>query len=163
MSSADQSSQTSPDGGLLGLPVPVPGAISRWESRAVLDNEEEWRVVYDAKTRLATVLNAAGDVRGWTEAAGKGMRQVVLSGDRKPPVWFQDRWLSRRVWIGDEAFKPVMTLAGRKRVFGNDRIRLEHRDFASEVRFRAAPDLLVAAALVAFEVYARSLCGGRND
>jgi hypothetical protein len=149
--------------GHLGLPAPVSGAISRWESRAVLENEEEWRVVYDAKTKLATVFNDAGETIGWTEGAGKGIRQVVLPGEVKPPVYFEDRWLGRRVWIDGVNLKPVMSLEGRKRVFGNDRIRLEHRDFASEVRFVAAPDLLVAAALVAFEVYARALCGGRSE
>lgn len=154
---------TSPASGHLGLPEPCPGAISRWESRAVLDNESEWRVVFDAKTKLATVFNDAGETIGWTEKAGKGIRQVVLPGDHRPPVRFEDRWLGRRVWLGDTAYKPVMSLEGRKRAFGNDLIRLEHRDFASEVRFVAAPELLVAAALVAFEVYARALCGGRND
>jgi hypothetical protein len=153
----------SPASGHLGLPAPCPGAISRWESRAVLDNESEWRVVYDAKTKLATVFNDAGETIGWTKAEPGRIRQVLLPGEVKPPVRFEDRWLGRRVWIGDTAYKPVMSLEGRKRVFGNDLIRLEHRDFASEVRFVAAPDLLVAAALVAFEVYARALCGGRND
>ncbi len=129
----------------------------------MLDDETEWRVVYDTKTKLATVFNAAGDAIGWTETAEKGIRQVVLPDNRRPPVFFQDRWLGRRVWIGDNAYRPVMSLDGRKRVFGDDRIRLEHRDFASEVRFRAVPELLVPAALVAFEVYARALCGGRSD
>lgn len=129
----------------------------------MLDNELEWRVVYDAKTKLAMVFNESGETIGWTKQEPGRIRQVVLPGEVHPPVSFEDRWLGRWVWIDGVKFKPVMNLEGRMRVFGNERIRLEHRDFASEVRFIATPELLVAAALVAFEVYARALCGGRSE
>ena len=141
--------------GLLGLPQPVPGAISLWESLAVLESGTEWRVRFDATTRLTTVLDEKGEPLGWTKQAPGRIRQVVLPGGVKPPVCFEDKFLRRRVWIGDTEFKPVMMLEGRRRVFGDDRIRLEHRDFANEVRFRCAPELLVPGVLVAFEVYAR--------
>lgn len=141
--------------GLLGLPQPVPGAISLWESRAVLESGAAWRVHYNTLTRLATVLDENGEPLGWTEQAARGIRQVVLPGGVKPQVFFEDKFFGRRIWIGDTAHKAVMMLEGRRRVFGDDRIRLEHRDFANEVRFRCAPELLVPGVLVAFEVYAR--------
>ena len=70
----------------------------------------------------------------------------------------EDTLFSRVVWLEETRYKAVMMLEGRKRVFGNDRLRLEHRDFTSEVRFRCAPELLVAGIIVAFEVYGAGNC-----
>jgi hypothetical protein len=67
------------------------------------------------------------------------------------------------VWIDNTKHKAVMMLEGRKRVFGNERLSLEHRDFKSEVRFRCAPGLEVAAVIVAFEVYCTGNCTSRNE
>ena len=141
--------------GLLGLPEYVPGELSRAASPVIFDSALEWRVVGDVRTRLATVYDEKGEPLGWTEKAARGIRQVVLPGGVKPPVFFEDKIFSRRVWMGETAFKPVMMLEGRMRVWGDDRIRLEHRDFKSEVRFRCDPGMVVPAVLVAFEVYAR--------
>ena len=144
--------------GLLGLPKPVPGMVSRFESEAVLDSGQTWRVVWDSRTKLANVFDGNGQMQGWSEQSGKRLRQVVMPGDVRPPVWIEDTLFSRRIWIEGASYKAVMMLEGRKRVFGSDRLRLEHRDFTSEARFRCAPELLVAALIVGFEVYCTGNC-----
>ena len=144
--------------GLLGLPKTVPGMVSRFESEAVLDSGQTWRVVWDSRTKLANVFDGNGGMQGWTEQSGKRLRQVVMPGDVRPPVCFEDALFSHRVLLEGVAYKAVMMLEGRKRVFGSDRLRLEHRDFTSEVRFRCVPELLVAALLVAFEIYCAGNC-----
>ncbi len=144
--------------GLLGLPKAVPGMVSRFESEAVLDSGQTWRVVWDSRTKLASVFDENGQMQGWSEQSGKRRRQVVMPGDVRPPVCFEDTFFSRRVWLDGVAYKAVMMLEGRKRVFGTDRLRLEHRDFTSEVRFRCAPELLIPALIVAFEIYCAGNC-----
>jgi hypothetical protein len=139
--------------GHISLPQPVPGTLGHVESRVKLDDEREWRVVHDSTTGLATVFDENGSALGWTVEAGKGIRQVVLPGGAEPPVFFEDRLFKHRVWIGDTALKPVMMLEGRKRVFGDDRIRVEHRDFTNEARFQCAPEFLIAGIIVAQEIY----------
>jgi hypothetical protein len=147
-------------GGMIGLPGLSPGTIHRMECPVTLDDERVWRVVLDMAERLVTVFDEKGEAVGWTEWSGKGVRQVVLPGEVRPPVFFQDKLFSRLVWIGDTSFKAVMMLEGRKRVFGDDRIRLEHRDFQSEARFSCLPEFLVPGIIVAAEVYAGF--GGRT-
>lgn len=144
--------------GTLGLPQPVQGAIGRYEAAATLDSGVTWRVTWDTRTRLAHVFDEKGEPLGWTEPTGKRTRQVVLANGVRPPVCIEDKWLGRLVWLDGSRCKAVMMLEGRKRVFGTDRLRLEHRDFTSEVRFRCAPELLVAAIIVAFEVYCAGNC-----
>lgn len=144
--------------GLISLPRFISGTGFRFEADAVLDSGPVRRVVWDRKTRLVTVYDENNQAMGWTERDENGFRQVVLASGERPPVWFQDKLFSRRVCIDDVKFKPVMMLEGRKRVFGNERISLEHRDFKSEARFRCAPELEVAAIIVAFEVYCAASC-----
>jgi len=156
MSGESSSSHAS---GTLSLPQFTAGAMHHMDCKVELDDGRTWSVQADTRTRLGTVLDESGQALGWTETGGKGTRQVVLPGGVQAPVFFQDKLFSRLVWIGDTSFKAVMMLEGPKRVFGDDRIRLEHRDFHSEVRFLCLPELLVPAVLVAFEVYARPSIG----
>lgn len=149
--------------GLVGLPRSIDGTKSRFEADVTLDDGRAWRVTWDRQTELAHVYDQSNTLIGWTERDEKEFRQVVLSSGEKPPVAIQDKWLSRVVWIDNTKHKAVMMLEGRKRVFGNDRLSLEHRDFKSEVRFRCAPGLEVAAVIVAFEVYCTGNCTGRNE
>ena len=114
-----------------------------------------WHVRGDSESNLCTVFDGADRAIGWLEEAGKGLRQVVLPDGSRPPVSFENKLFSRQVRIGETCFRAVMMLEGRMRVFGDERIKLEHRDFHSEVRFYSAPDFLVAAVIVAYEVYAR--------
>ena len=86
------------------------------------------------------------------------IRQVVLPGNVRPPVFIEDKLFSRVVWLEEARYKAVMMLEGRKRVFGNDRLRVEHRDFTNEVRFTCVPELLVPALIVAFEIYCAGNC-----
>ena len=144
--------------GLLGLPRSVPGTVSLFEADAVLDSGVSWRVSWDPRTRLAKVFDENGEALGWTEQTAKRQRQVVMANGDRPPVYMEDKLFSRAVWLEGVRFKAVMMLEGRKRVFGNDRLKLEHRDFTNEVRFRCAPELLVAAVIVAFEVYGAGNC-----
>jgi hypothetical protein len=144
--------------GILSLPRHVSGSISRFEADAVLDSGQKRRVTWDRKTRLAGVYDEAGDLLGWTERGEKGFRNVVLADGTRLPVAIQVKLFSRFVWIDDVKFKAVMMLEGRRRVFGNARIRVEHRDFTSEARFHCAPELEVAALIVAFEVYGTGNC-----
>ena len=144
--------------GLLSLPHSVPGAVARFEAEAVLDSGQTWRVTWDSRTRLAHVFDEKGESQGWTERTEKRIRQVVLPGGVRPAVFFEDKLFSRFVWLEETRYKSVMMLEGRKRVFGSDRLRLEHRDFTSEVRFRCVPELLVPAIIVAFEVYGAGNC-----
>ncbi|HEX2749347.1 MAG TPA: hypothetical protein VHM91_15165 [Verrucomicrobiales bacterium] len=150
-------------GGLVGLPRIVEGTKSRYEADVTLDDERVWKVAWDRKTKLATVYDESNTLIGWTERDPREFRQVVLASGEKPAVSMQDGWLSSVVWIDDTKHKAVMMLEGRKRVFGNERLRLEHRDFKSEVRFRCAPGLEVAAVIVAFEVYCSGNCQGRHE
>lgn len=142
-----------PISGHISLPQPVAGTLGHVQSRVNLDDEREWRVVHDFRTGLATVFDENGSALGWTRDAPGGIRQVVLPGGAEPPVFFEDRLFKHRVWIGDTALKPVMMLEGRKRVFGDHRIRVEHRDFTSEARFQCAPEFLIAGIIVAQEIY----------
>lgn len=145
--------------GTLSLPQGTAGALHLGACRAEFDDGKIWHVRGDSKTRLCTVFDEQETALGWLEQTEKDVRQVVLPDGTRPPVWFQDKLFSRVVWIGDESFKPVMMLEGRKRVFGDDRIKLEHRDFHSEVRFHCAPGFVVPGVIVAFEVYARPNMG----
>ena len=144
--------------GKLGLPESVPGTVSRFEAAAVFDSGVTWKVTWDCRTRLAHVFDEKGEPLGWTEQTAKHIRQIALPGGVRLPVCIEDKLFSRRVWIDATSHKAVMMLEGRKRVFGNARLRLEHRDFTSEVRFRCAPGLMVAAVIVAFEVYGAGNC-----
>jgi hypothetical protein len=148
--------------GLLSLPRFITGSMSRFESDAVLDDGRTRRVAWDRKTRLATVYDENNNLLGWTERGEKGFRQVVLANGTRPPVAIQDKLFSRIIWIDDTKHKSVMMLEGSKRVFGNARLNLQHRDFSSEVRFRCVPELEVAAIIVAFEVYCVANCQGRD-
>ena len=79
---------------------------------------------------------------GWTERAEKGFRHVVLANGSQPSVAIQDKLFSRLVWIDDAKHKAVMMLSkAARRVFGNARLNLEHRDFTSEIRFAARRNL----------------------
>ena len=149
--------------GLAGLPRIVEGTKSRYEADVAMDDGRAWRVAWDRITKLATVYDESNSLIGWTERDEKNFRHVVLAGGAKPDIAIQDKWLSSVVWIEGTKHKAVMMLEGRKRVFGNERLSLEHRDFKSEVRFRCAPGLEVAAVIVAFEVYCSSNCQGRHQ
>ncbi len=144
--------------GLLSLPRSVPGTVSLFEADAVLDSGATWRVSWDPRTRLAKVFDEKGEALGWTERTAKRQRQVVMANGDRPPVSFEDKLFSRIVWLEGVSCKPVMMLEGSKRIFGNNRLKLEHRDFTNEARFHCAPELLVAAVIVAFEVYGAGNC-----
>lgn len=146
-------------GATLSLPESTPGTVHLGDCKVEFDDGRRWTVRGDTETKLAAVTDESGQSLGWLEAAEKGVRQVVLPGGGRPGVSFQKNLFSRTVLIGDTSFKAVMMLEGRKRVFGDDRIKLEHRDFHNEVRIKCLPDLAVAAVLVAFEVYARPAMG----
>ena len=146
--------------GKLSLPSALPeGTLHRSDCRVELDDGRLWSVRGDNKTRLCTVFDADQQALGWLESRKGGLRQVILPGGIESPVSFEDRLFSHKVWIGDTPFKAVMMLEGRKRVFGDDRIRIEHRDFHSEVQFHCLPEYLVPGVLVAFEIYARPNLG----
>lgn len=139
--------------GLLSLPRGVEGELSRYESHAILDHGQVRKVMVDRKTGLVTVYDGKDDLLGWTERDAKNLRQVVLANGERPAVAIEDKLFSRVVWIEGTKHKAVMMLEGLKRVFGTERLNLEHRDFQSEVKFRCAPELEVAALIVAFEIY----------
>ena len=146
--------------GRLSLPSDLPdGTLHRSDCRVELDDGRLWTVRGDSRTRLCTVFDAGQQALGWLEPRKGGIRQVILPGGTEPPVRFEDRLFSHKVWIGDTPFKAVMMLEGRMRVFGDERIRIEHRDFHSEVRFHCLPEFLVPGVIVAFEIYARPNLG----
>ncbi len=145
--------------GTLSLPQFTPGTMHQDYCTVEFDDGKTWHVRGDTKTKLCTVFDEKEQALGWLEQAEKGVRQVVLPDGTRPPVSFQCRMFSRVVWIGDDSLKAVMMLEGRMRVFGDYRIRLEHRDFHNEVRFHCQPEFLVPGVIVAFEVYARPNLG----
>jgi hypothetical protein len=139
--------------GVVKTPQSVPGTMRRFEAEVEMKDLPGRRLAWDSKSRLATVYDEKGEILGSTERQSDGSRQVILANGIPCPVAFKDSWFSSSVWIENSKYKSVMSLEGSTRVFGNDRLRLEHRDFKSEVRFRCVPELEVAAIIVAFEVY----------
>ena len=147
--------------GTITLAASVPGSAGRWESTAIINDERRRQIIWDSKSKLTTVYGESGELIAWTERDAQKFRQVVLASGVRPDVAIEDKWFSRVIWIEGTKYKAVMTLHGRRREFGNERLLLTHRDFSSEARFQCVPELEAAALIVAFEVYCVPNCSGK--
>jgi hypothetical protein len=149
--------------GVVKAPRSLPGMVHCAEADVEMKDGPARRLTWNVKTRLISVYDENNGIIGWTERRDDGSREVVLADGRRPGVLFKGglfSFLFSYVWIGGKKFKSVMSLEGSTRVFGDDRLRVEHRDFKSEVRFRCLPELEVAAIITAFEVYWSKISGG---
>ena len=122
-------------------------------------------VSWDQSLDQYTVRDLEGSKLAWTELQPlKVMRIRMENGELLPDFAIQKGWLRRykHLTIGGENLRPVFMLEGNIRVVGNEIIRVEHRDFKSEVTYICTPEMEMAALVVAFLVFNTPNCGGKS-
>ena len=151
--------------GQLGLAAWAGAFTLEWVAQTVHDGPLR-KVVWNKRKDCYTVLDADGTKLAWTELRPKQGHFVVLAdGSTLPNFWIQRAWFRRyyRIWLDDVAFRPVMMLEGRVRVFGNERLSVEHRDFKSEVTYTCDPELEMAALVVSFLLWNTPNCAEQSS
>ena len=122
-------------------------------------------VTWDQGRDQYTVKDLEGGKLAWTELLPqKVMRIRLANGELLPDFAIQKGWLRRykHVTIGGEIIRPVFMLEGNIRVVGNEIIRVEHRDFKSEVTYICTPEMEMGALVLSFLVFNTPNCG-RNS
>ncbi len=149
--------------GQLGLAAWSGAFTLEWVARTMHEGPLR-KVVWNKREDRYTVLDGEGTKLAWTEFRPKqGYFVVLADGSTLPNFWIQRTWYRRyhRIWLDEIAFRPVMMLEGRVRVFGNDRLRVEHRDYKSEVIYTCDPELEMAALVVSFLLWNTPNCNAR--
>ena len=150
--------------GRLGM-VDLSGTIAgHWSARTLQDGSG-LEVIWDQGRDQYTVKDREGGKLAWTELLPqKIMRIRFANGELLPDFAIQKGWLRRykHVAIGGETIRPVFMLEGNIRVVGNAIIRVEHRDFKSEVTYICIPEMEMGALVLAFLVFNTPNCG-RNS
>ena len=150
--------------GRLGM-VDLSGTIAgHWSARTLQDGSGR-EVIWDQGRDQYTVKDREGGKLAWTELLPqKIMRIRFANGELLPDFAIQKGWLRRykHVAIGGETIRPVFMLEGNIRVVGNAIIRVEHRDFKSEVTYICIPEMEMGALVLAFLVFNTPNCG-RNS
>lgn len=146
--------------GRLGL-VEIPKLLAnRWIATTVHDGPLR-TVEWDARADQYTVRDAAGQTLAVTKHGPQRIMYVVSAdGQELPDFSIQKGWLRRykAIYLADQQFRPVLMLEGRIRVFGNGNLRIEHRDFKSEVTYICDPAMEMAALIVAFLLFNTPNC-----
>lgn len=133
---------------------------NRWIAGTVHDGPVR-TVEWDARADQYTVRDADGQTLAITQHGPKRTMHVQLSDGRELPDFsIQKGWLRRykAIYLADQQFRPVFMLEGRIRVFGNNTLRIEHRDFKSEVTYICDPAMEMVALIVAFLLFNTPNC-----
>jgi hypothetical protein len=135
-----------------------------WEAHTV--HEGPLRAVsWDRRKDQYTVLDEQGNKLGWTEFRKPLGHVIVLSsGATLPNFHIQRGWFQRykRIWLGATALRPAFSLEGSVRVFGNELLSVEHRDFKSDVTYICVPEMEIAALIVSFILFNTANCNGQR-
>ncbi len=150
--------------GRLGM-VGLKSTLGNQWSALTLHDGPGREVIWDQGRDQYSVKDLEGGKLAWTEL----LPQKVLcirhaNGELLPDFAIQKGWLRRykHVTIGGEIIRPVFMLEGNIRVVGNEMIRVEHRDFKSEVTYICTPEMEMGALVLSFLVFNTPNCG-RNS